>query len=551
MRGSLKQVILFCCCLILFFASFSQTDFKLPANVDPAAADEKFSNNNFLGALKDYLFLLKKEPNNDKYSYRVGICYLNTNINKAKAISYLEAESKTEKPDYDVWFNLGKAYHYANRFDDAVKMFNKYKEIAKGSSENKKQVDRYIQYCYNAKELIKFPLKVTFNNLGKNVNSPYADFQPFVPEDESYLVFTSRRKEGSVQIEDGSYASSVFISKVVNGEFSKAKSIGPPINTGEGDEEVVGLSLSGDVMLLVYDNAVSFADLFMAKADKKLNFKKAEPFDKNINSSAQEISASISPDGNTLYFTSTRSGGYGGSDIYVSHKLPNGTWALPQNLGPEINTDADEDFPNISPDGQTLYFSSTGHTSMGGYDIFKATWSETMNKWTNIKNYGYPINTSDDDMNLRLSTSGKYGYIAAVREGGQGDQDIYRVDFNDVEPNYSLVRGLVASADTSRKLNQADVSISVTNNKAKEEYGNYVPNPVSGKYVMILPPGDYTIQIEVNGFEKYSEKFAVADKIGIRQEMEKNITLLPKEGAIEQPKTNTKQSGGNTKTKPK
>jgi len=447
-----RKILFSIVCIALSSLLFSQSDFKIPGTADPAVADEFFTNNNFTEALKNYLALLKKEPKNERYNMRIGVCYLNTNIKKAKAIPYLETVSKMEKPDHDVWFYLGKAYHYGYRFDDALKAFNKFKESGKGSSENRKQVDRYIEYCNNAKELVKFPLNVKFNNLGKNVNSPYEDYQPFVPEDESYLVFTSRRKEGgAVQMMEGSYSASIFISKVVNGEFTKAKSIGPPINTGEGDEEVVGLSLSGDIMIVVYDNAVSFADLFIAYADKKMNFKKAEPFDKNINSSSQEIAASISPDGNTLYFTSTRPGGYGGSDIYISHKLPTGTWALPQNLGPEINTAADEDFPNISPDGQTLYFSSTGHTSMGGYDIFKTTWSETENKWTNIKNFGYPINTPDDDMNLRLSTSGKYGYIAAVRDSGFGDKDIYRVDFSDVEPNYSLVKGTIASADTSKK----------------------------------------------------------------------------------------------------
>lgn len=529
MAGVLRRTILFISFLTLSFTVIAQSDFKLPANADPGLADEKFNANNFTAALKDYLFLLKKDPKNSMYSYRVGLCFLNTNINKAKAIPYLEAETKTDKPDYDSWFSLGKAYHFAYRFDEAIAMFTKYKEIAKGSSDNKKQVDRYIQYCYNAKELVKFPLKVTFNNLGKNINSSYADYQPFVPEDESYLVFTTRRKEGAMQSEDGAFTASVYISKVLNGEFGKARSIGPPINTGDGDEEVVGLSLSGDIMILVYDNLVGFADLFIAYADKKMNFKKATLLDKNINSSAQEISASISPDGNTLYFTSTRPGGYGGSDIYITHKLPNGTWALAQNLGPEVNTDADEDFPNISPDGKTLYFSSTGHTSMGGYDIFKATWSETTSQWTNIKNFGYPINTTDDDMNLRLSSSGKYGYISALRDGGLGDFDIYRVDFNDVEPNYSLIKGLVSSADTARKLNYSQVSIVAINNVTNKKFGQYVPNPVSGKYVMILPPGNYTIQLDAGAFEKYSEKFVVADKIGVRQEIDKNITLLPKE----------------------
>lgn len=522
------RIILLALFTAIGYTVAAQGTLVLPRSANPTLADEKFDYQNYLGALKDYLVLLKKDPTNNKYNFRVGICYLNTNVNKAEAVPYFEAELKTEKPDKEALFYLGKAYHYAYRFDDAIETFNKYKESGKGNSDNKEQVDNYIQYCLNAKELIKYPLQVKFTNLGKNVNSEFPEYQPFVPEDESYLVYTARRKgAGDVQIADGVFASSVFISKVVNGEFGKTRSIGSPINTGDGDEEVVGLSLSGDIMILVYDNKVSFANLFFAYSDKKGNFRKATAFDKNINSNDQEISASISPDGNTLYFTSTRPGGFGGSDIYVSHKLPNETWAIPQNIGSEINTEADEDFPNISPDGSTLYFSSNGHTGMGGYDIFKADWSETSGKWTNIKNFGYPINTPDDEMNIRFSTTGKHGYIAAVRKEGLGDLDIYRVDFNDVEPNYTLIEGTISSGDTSQKLVYNNVEIKVKNNATQKNYGTYMPNTVTGKYVMILPPGNYTIDIDVQGFEKFSEKFQVADKVNMRNEIEKNITLLP------------------------
>lgn len=541
--------------ILLFFPLYiiAQPVIKFPANADPSVADEKFNNFNFNEALKDYTVLVKKEPSNGKYNYRLGFCYLYSMYDKKKAVPYLEKASKAENPEKDALYYLTMAYHYANRFDDAITTIKKYIDSGKGTADKKKLAPRWLNYAENAKELIKKPVNVSFKNLGKNINTIYPDYQPFVPEDETYLVFTTRRKEGGMSMMDGGYTASVFMSKVVNGEFAKAKSIGPPINTGEGDEEVVGLSATGDLMILVYDNEVSFADLFYAYADKKGNFKKAEPFDESINSKAQEIAASVTADGNTLFFTSLRTSGLGGSDLYYSRKLPNGKWSIAQNIA-EINTDADEDFPNVTPDGKVLYFSSNGPKSMGGYDIFKATLNEETGKWENIQNIGYPINTPDDDMNLRLNASGKYGYIAAVRDEGYGDMDIYRVDFKDQEAIYSLVKGKVTAIDSS-KVNYADVQLTVKD-KNGNRFGDYIPNAKTGNYVLILPVGEYTMIADVSGYEAFSEKIVITEKVGNnRPEINKNLVLTPVGYVKPEPKktgtTNKTGTQKNTNTKTK
>jgi hypothetical protein len=501
---------------------------KRKGDVDPREADQKFDNGNYEEALDDYLALLEKEPRSEKYNYNVAVCYLNTNINKTKAIPYLEIVTRMPKHDPNGMYLLGRAYHYAYRFDDAIKAYNKFKEVGRGSSSNLKDVDRQIQYCYNAKELVKYPVNVTFENLGKNVNSQYPDYYPYIPADESFLVFNSKRPEGSMRAIDGAYTSNIYISKVVSSNFQKAKSIGAPVNTSDGDEEVIGLTSDGKTMLIYYDNLKGYGDIYSVDGDKNHNFKKPVILDDNINSAgATEIAASISPDGNTLYFASDRSGGLGGTDIYVSNKLPTGKWGPPRNLGPSVNTAQDEDFPNISADGKTLYFSSKGHTSMGGYDIFKADFDEATNSWANIKNIGYPLNTTEDDMNLRLSQTGRYGYMAAVREGGFGDLDIYRVTFDDIEPSYSVIKGVISSIDSTQKVMHSDVFITVTNTKTQEIVGNYIPNPNTGRYVIIVPPGSYTMTVEVNGYQTLTEKIDVMDKVSFKPEIDKNLKLLP------------------------
>jgi Tol biopolymer transport system component len=514
---------------ILFFA-FAAFDFSVAQDKapDPKSANEKFTNKNFNDALEDYLDLLENEPRNEKYNYRVGVCYLNTEINKAKAIPYLEIVTRMAKYEPDAMFLLGRAYQFAYRFDDAIKAFNKFKQDGKGTAENLKTVDTEIQYCYNAKELMKFPLNVTFENLGKDINSEFPDYFGFVPADESFIVFNSRRPDGRERNLDGSYNSSIYISKVKDGAFQKSKSMAPPINSSKGDAEVVGLSASGEVMLVYYNDFQSDDDIYIAAGDKNNNFKKPERLPASINApKGTEIAASVSADGSTIYFTSFRPGGIGGTDIYVSKKLPSGEWGTAQNLGTDINTPMNEDFPNISPDGKTLYFSSSGHTSMGGYDIFKAEWDEATQKWVSVKNMGFPINSPQDDYNFRISKSGRYGYISALRDKGFGDLDIYRVTFNDVEPDYTIIKGNISSSDNSIKLSYPDVFITVTDTKSGEIYGNYALNPNTGNYVIILPPGQYNLAIESAGYTTINEKLTVLDKGSFKKEEERDIKLVP------------------------
>ncbi|HEX8515699.1 MAG TPA: hypothetical protein VF868_05820 [Bacteroidia bacterium] len=516
--------------LMLISVSFTFAQDDDDKKVDPYTADKKFIAGNYEAALDDYLELLDKDSKSDKYNYNIAICYLNTNINKSKAIPYLEILTHKPKFDPNAMYLLGRAYHYANRFDDAIRSYNVFKQTGRGNADNLADVDRQIQFCINAKELMKFPLNVTFENLGANVNSPYADYYPFVPSDESFIIYNTRRPDEGAAIakEDGSYLSAIYVSKVTEGAFAKAKNIGPPISKKDGEQEIIGLSASGEIMLLYYTNLKGVGDIYITNTDKNKSFRSAERLADNINSpKAEEIAACISNDGNMLYFASNRPGGSGGTDLYMSRKLPNGEWGPAQNMGTDINTPFDEDFPNITNDGKAMYFSSNGHTSMGGYDIFKAEMNETSHQFSNPKNVGFPINTTEDNFNFRLSNNGRFGYMAALREGGLGDLDIYRVTFNEVDPQYSVVNGDVSSADSTQKLNYADVFISVTNSKTQEMVGNYLPNPNTGKYVMVLTPGNYEMSVEANGFQSVSEKISILDKGSYKFEIKKNIELKP------------------------
>jgi len=492
-------------------------------------ADNYFTQEDFDDALEAYLTLVDKYPDNELFNYRVGVCYLFTNIDKTKAIPYLEVSAHMKKHSPNALYLLGRAYQFAYRFDDAIKTFNDFKTEGKGSADNMKDADIEIQFCLNAKELMKFPVNVTFENLGKNINSSFDDYYPFVPADESFLVFSSKRGGGGKQkVTANSFAPSIYISFSKDGQFQPATNIGPPIDQPGKSAEAAGLSKEGDEMLFYYFDKKGYGSICTSTDENGKNFTAPVELPEVINQKGQhQIAASITADGSMIYFASDRPGGLGGIDIYSAKKLPNGSWGTPQNLGPVINTPSNEDFPNISPDGKTLYFSSQGHTGMGGYDIFKATWNDSASRWEAVQNMGYPINTPDDDMNFRLSTSGRYGYISQVRKGGLGGLDIYRITFNDVGQRYSVIRGMVLSSDTTKKIkNYSDVMITVSDAKTNELYGNYVPNGSTGRYVMILPVGTYKASVMLDGYTEYKEDINIEDKKS-RTEVEQNITLTP------------------------
>jgi hypothetical protein len=492
-----------------------------PQGQEPEDADEHFRHNNFVMALKVYKILYKKDNKNITYNYRIGLCYLNTNFNKKEAISYLEFVTKQEKSDPEALFDLGRAYHYANRFDDAIKSFNLYKTKTGTRTE---KVDREIEMCNNGKELVKFPVKVTFENL-RDVNTEYPDYYPFITKDESMLVFTSRRKGniGATALEvDGYYSSDIYLSGAKAGVFTKPKNAGGVIN-GVYDEQCVGLAPDGSSMMVYIDNISEAGNIYQSKFEKTA-FSRPVKMTDAVNEGF-ETSASLSPDGNTLFFASERSGGKGATDIYMIKKLPNGNWALPQPIS-MINTKYREDFPFMSSDGKTLYFSSEGHSSMGGFDLFKTVFNEETNSWSPPKNLGYPINDSQDNRTISFSADNRTGYISSVRDGGMGDLDIYRISFTDVN-RYTIVTGKVQREDSLSKKN-VNAVISVVDANTNKEIGEYTPVPGTGKYVMALPPGKYTVNIESPGFKTYMSTLLVLDLGGFQPEVLLNMLLLKK-----------------------
>lgn len=505
--------------LLLLFVAFSVV---ISAQNKKAAKYYFYELQDFESSVEAYLDLLEEDPHNTEYNYNIAISYLNSNIDKSLAIPYLEKLNKLDDLELNVEYYLGRAYALGYQFDKAIDTYQKFIETAKENSRLKINAERQIEYCQNAKELMKFPLDVKFQNLGENVNSEDDDYYPFIPTNESFIVFNSNRS--IVGEETELPQPDILISYVKDGEYTKAKQLPGSINTKTGREEVVGLNANGTEAILFFESLNGDGDLYECKIEGK-KFGEPVKLDRNVNSKSIEIAACISSDNSRLYFASDRPGGYGGVDLYLCQRLPNGKWSEAQNLGPSVNTEYDEDFPNISPDGKVLYFSSKGHTSMGGYDIYKSEWDGFKKKFIGAKNLGYPINTPGDDMNFRISENGKYGYVSALRKGGQGGLDIYRVTFNDIEPNYTALSGKVVAKDGKTKF--SDLFIQIADAESGDVYGDYVPDERTQRYVMILPPGDYIMYVEAEGYEMMEEDIKILDKVSFKNYLHNDIELIP------------------------
>jgi tetratricopeptide (TPR) repeat protein len=456
----------------------------------------------YIDALTLLLKSYKMNPDDLDMAHDIALCYLNTNIDPKAALTYIEKVYETGdlKSDPDVIYEYGLALTYHLEFAEAKKAFLQYQQKT-SSGKYSKQVERNILNCDAAEKLVKAPLNVTFLNLGDKINSEFPDYYPFVSKNDSILYFTSRRRGGlgGSKEFDGYYPSDIY-DAILNTPYTKAKNVGKMVNT-VGDDQVVGLSNNGNIIFVYFDMIDHYGDIYLAE-NKGGNFSRNFKLDNTINSKDLETSASISDDGNTLFFTSKRPGGYGGLDLYMSRKLPDGNWGTPQNLGPSINTPFDEDFPQLSSDGNTLYFTSNGLAGMGGFDIFHSYWSPESNEWSDPVNMGYPINTPGNNMTISFSINETYAYVSDVREGGFGDLDIYRVEFHNRKASKAvfIYTSEVKNLDPTLEL--------VVYDKKNEIIGIYQPDS-KGRYIVILESGDYELQIENENSTVFTENLSV------------------------------------------
>lgn len=501
------RLLLFITLQALFCLTVFSQDEKLIKKADAA-----FEAKNYAEALTAYELAFQQNKDNPQVNYMIARCYLITSP-KEKALNFAgTAVRKSEAPTNDMYYVYAQALHLNHRWDSAVFY---YKKSDPGKS-NYKTISKLEAECMSGKQYTSNPKNIKITNAGALVNSQGMDYLPNITADLSKLYFTSRRAGsvgGKLEV-DGLPFEDIYMCTNIGGAWNQAINIGSPLNTAVHDA-CVGIAEDGQTMFLY--RGVNGGDIFQSELKGK-RWSTASPLP--MNTEFFETSACMSPDERSLFFVRATNA-YTNRDIYMCSRTVSGNWSKPIKLS--INTPYDEDAPFMHPDGKTLYFSSKGHTTMGGYDIFKTTRTSS-GTWTTPENLGSPINTAGDDVYFVLSADGKIGYYSSNREGGYGQQDIYsiRMPVSEKAPELALLKGKVL--DQQNKPTEA--TISITDNETKELIAKYRSNSETGEYIVSLPSGrNYGIAIEKDGHLFYSENVTLSNKEGFK-EYKQDISLV-------------------------
>ena len=421
---------------------------------DLKTGNKFFEQENYRAAIPFYEKVLAKDPNNAKALFNAGISYMS--YDKEKASDYIyKAQKLKPKVSKDVEYWLGRVDHLNYNFDEAVAHFQAYNATLKKTDQRKEELAQLIQHSKNAKVQFNSPKDIFVKNLGPTVNTQYSEHSPVISSDDKLLIYTSRgenvtgatgavsdKKNKSIAA-DGEYFEDIFEAKRLDDEnWEKPRSLSGVLN-GKGHDASTQL-FDNDTKLLMYRNDNN-GDIFVADKSGG-DWTAPKPLDANINSKSYEGDAFISPDGLTLYFATGKYSEDGTLDLYYSTRVAGGDFGPAKSLGANVNTKYDDDSPYLSKDGKTLYFSSRGHNTMGGYDIFKSEYDEAARRWGPAQNMGYPINTPDDDSYYRLSPDGSYAYLSSYRIGGYGEKDIYTINYI---KNANIVGKVFSSKDST------------------------------------------------------------------------------------------------------
>ncbi len=497
LKSNIYKYLLLLIAILIFADSFSQSNSKLRKK-----ADDFFNNEEFVKALPYYLKLDSIKPNDFEIKYYIGACYFNTRYEKTKGIPYLEyaLEHGSSLIPRAVNKDLGTLYHLNYQFDEAIKQFNRYIKLSNYDDENLEFVDSIISVCNYAKEIVNDSLIVEISKIKSPINTELSEHNPLITADESYIYFTRIDSKGNENI----YYSSKHLAN-----WKEPKIVEMDKSLNNTSYSIAGLSPDGLQLFLTIGTGQK-TDIYTSKLvnGKCTNVAK---LNQAINSNYWEGKASITPDGATLYFSSNRQGGYGGKDIYKVYKDIDGNFSNPINLGPDVNTKFDEDAPFIHPDGQTLYFSSNGHKTIGGFDIYKTFYNFFESSWAKPQNVGYPINSTSDDLNFVLSADGNTAYYSSNIGNVYGNSNLFKVSINKTVP-LTLIKGVILGGDSLKPLNSR---IRIVDNETNKQIKYvYNPNPETGKYLMIFPPNkNYDMIIEAEGYVPHVVNIYVPNQV--------------------------------------
>jgi len=429
---------------------------------------------------------------------------------------------------YPVYYFIAKLELKTGKYDQALQHCRTYLTYPGISQAEMATVDNIMTTCDFAMKAMQHPVQFNLVNLGDSVNGKYDEYVNAITVDGQKLYLTLHRTFLKDDIRYmGLSTEDFYVSTLVDGVWSKKVSLGPPVNT-VGNEGA--LSISPDGMHLFFaacsrDDSYGSCDIYYSR---RIGNHWSTPVNAGdvINSPWWDSQPCLSSDGRTLYFVSSRPGGYGKSDIWESVMQADGNWSDPQNLGDVINTPEDEMAPFLHPDGQTLYFSSKGHVGMGGADIFMSTKNDG-GEWTEPVNLGYPINTCADEITIIVDATGKTAYISTDKPGGKGGIDIYSFELDSAlrPAPVTYLKGIIFNSENKHRIEAKFEIIDLNDGKTVVESFS---NPVNGEFLVCIPTDkDYALNVSSPNYLFYSEHITTSSTRTILDPYLINIALKP------------------------
>lgn len=402
------------------------------------------------------------------------------------------------------YFDLADLYFERGDYANSRKYFETF---LKAKPRNPKLVDYARQQIRSAEYAAKAMQKpVNFNpvRLPDDVNRFELQYFPSTTADQRHLIFTARTGHRADQDEN------IYISRQKDNKWSPPVSISAAINTPANEGAA---TISGDGKTLVFTSC-NRPDS-QGDCDLYISFRSGEEWSKPknmgsiVNSKAWDSQPSLSADGRTLYFTSTRPGGVGKEDIWVTRQNEDGSWQKPENLGETVNSKGRDMAPFIHVSGSTLYFVSDGHVGMGGLDVFMTT-QDAKNKWSVPENMGYPLNTHADEGSLFITADNKKGYYSRqeMTEAGAATIQLYELDVPESwrsKVSSTYAQGRVYHADTKKPLAALVQLYNVNTDSLVQQVKS---DEVSGEYTIVLSEGQqYGLYVSAPGFLMNSLSF--------------------------------------------
>lgn len=495
---------------------------------------------NYSKALFYYKKAYEYNKNNPQLNYKIGVCIIETQNGEDASVFLQSAYDQNASLTTDLTYFLARSLHLTYHFEEAIKYYNQYIDNFLNDTIKVKKIDKFISECKNGLKFKANPTIVFISDMD-NINSPSKDYCSMLTADGKKIYFTSRRPTitGNIDPDDNLYYEDIYMSvKDSNGWDTPfpVESLNTPYH-----DDVVGLSQDGNTLILYKDGDLYFCTLNGAE------WSAPKAFPKEINSNKIESSACFSPDGKTLYFVRGKDIMHpesSNSDIYYSTQDEKGNWSDAKPLPSNINSPYDEDGLFLFADGKTLYFSSKGHNSMGGFDIFMTTINDD-GTFADPENLGYPINSPYDDIYFVLEPSKSTGYFSSIRPETVGYMDIYQVKFIEQTLKHDTESNLIASStspnnETSLETDMfvisgkivtdntnipLDAEIYIIDNNTNQVVYKTKANSQTGEYSITIPTGkNYGMTIRKDGYLFYSDNFDLVNT-NKYEEVNKDVKL--------------------------